>query len=149
MYICFWPVRSINWHQPRSSWVRALSWSIWLCEKRVTGVVDVLSWIYSSQSRYKTWSVVFAAAFSFLRWISTARYFTEKMAAVWTIASKYRYYSVTNPQKGVFPFLLWLLVQKINKKTSYPFSVLFFLYICKVPKFGGSCWPVLLVQCEE
>ena len=49
----------------------------------------------------------------------------KKMEAVWTIASKYN--SATNPQKGVFPLLLWLLVQK---KTSYPFSV-FFLYFVK------------------
>ena len=68
----------------------------------------------------------------------------KKMEAVWTIATKYN--SATNPQKGVFPLLLWLLVQKKKRRMHFQF---FYFIFCKVSKFGGSCWPVLLEQCQE
>ena len=78
---------------------------------------------------------LFLRPFDFLRWISTAMYFAEKMEAVWTIASKYRYYSVTNPQKGVFPLLLCLLVQKKKKNVVPFFSSFFYIYIYIFVKF--------------
>ena len=46
----------------------------------------------------------------------------------------------------ISPLLLWLLVRK--KKNVVSFLSSFFI-ICKVPKFGSSCWPIPREHCEE